>query len=283
MTIPIITPAPPTDDDLRAATERKQAEVAEQARRERQAEADLARRAPLIAAEAQARAARLAELAAKEVATTTAAGEAWNTVDELRRTKVYPQDFAQDIKAEELLDLAGWTIPEIQDPLARTTIQQFVDQVGRHKKHLIITGSLGAGKTSAAIAAGHALVRKGFHTRLVTATGFINSTYPDAEPARPGESAERFKRRLIRTEVLIVDDLGKGLEPGEQASRWVQDHMTDLIGMRATAGRTTIFTTNFHAPQLRAIYDDRVMSRLGMDAVAADMVGPDLRQPLTDF
>ena len=273
----MIEPAPPTERDIRDATERRQRELAEQAERDARAEQDRRARATTIAAAETARAARLAALASEELA---ANDEAWESLPEHRKRVVFPRDFAADLEHEELLHLASWTIAHIQDPVVQAAIQRFVDHGHRHKPHLILRGNTGVGKTTAAIAAGHALIRDhGLHVRLVSQKKYLAEIMPDGTP-RQGMTQDRFKRRMRRAEVLIISDLGKGLTVGQPASRFVQDELTDLI--EARADRITIVETNLRAKQLATMFDDRFMSRLAGDAVAIPMVGRDLRQPI-DF
>ena len=288
---PTITPDPPTVEDLRVADEKRRAEMAEQRTRDEQASADRAARAVVIAADAELRAARLAEMAAQAQVEHATNNLAWASLPEYRRSVVFPKDFEADLEWERLVELGSYTIAGIQHPVARADIEFFVGQGGKHKKHLIVKGNTGTGKTCAAIAAGHALIRAGHHVRLVSQEKYLEEIMPEGKP-RPALSAgtnlvpqsqEQFKRRVRRADVLILDDLGKGLEPGKLASRFVIEQMTSLIRDRAHMGKTTIFTTNLGARELAAMFDDRFMSSLGQDAVVAELIGPDRRKPLLDF
>lgn len=279
---PTIVPDEPTEAEVRATQEKRRAELEAIAERERQAVAERERRSVEVAAAAQKRIARLAALAEEQLDTSERTiAERWTSVDELRRNEVFPRDFRLDLEAEDYARLASWTIANIEDARARAVVQRFVDDNGSLKTNLILHGGTGAGKTTSAIAAGHAFMRThGQHVRFISHRHYVASQYPDAIN-RDGVSAAKFARRIQRVPVLILDDFGAAYPLGEAVSGHVRQHTTSLLDARVEEGRITIVTTNLSTAQLRVMFDDRIVSRLGTDAVALKMENRDLRQPAT--
>lgn len=263
--------------DFSTAFEKAQAAHAADVDRYAAEAASRVERAALQAADAKARIARLRALADREFKSTE---ESWTTLDEHRRETIWPGDLRADVEAEGLIDVASWRVENMQDNLARAAVQLFISQVGREKLTLILHGGVGSGKTSTAIAAGRALIAAGYHCRLVSQRTYTESLMPDGEP-RGGLSRAKWETRMKKAPVLILDDLGAGFAAGQRASDFVVKSLMDLIGSRVHSGLTTIVTTNLSSDQLRAVFDDPFMSRLGMDAVPVRMVGVDLRQPAT--
>lgn len=79
------------------------------------------------------------------------------------------------------------------------------DWIERHQ-NLILTGATGTGKSWMACAFGHQACRRNFSTYYTTAT----QLFEDLGRAQIDGSLPKLRRMLVRTQLLILDDLGIG-------------------------------------------------------------------------
>lgn len=76
----------------------------------------------------------------------------------------------------------------------------------RRRQNLILTGATGTGKTWLACAFGNLACRQGFTTGYRTAT----QLFEDILLSQADNTLSKLRRQLIRTQLLIIDDLGIG-------------------------------------------------------------------------
>lgn len=76
----------------------------------------------------------------------------------------------------------------------------------RRRQNLILTGATGTGKTWLACAFGNQACRQGFSTGYRTAT----QLFEDILLSYADNTLPQLRRQLVRTELLIIDDLGIG-------------------------------------------------------------------------
>lgn len=118
---------------------------------------------------------------------------------------------------------------------------------------LVIVGSVGAGKTTAAT---WAVMRSGLMARHIRAAEL-------ATIAPFGNSAGRWYS-LRDKRLLVIDDLGT-----EHASDWWKSNLDSLIDFRHGQKLKTIITTNFSLPQIGDVYGLRVLDRLRQSSIFA--------------
>ena len=71
---------------------------------------------------------------------------------------------------------------------------------------------------------------------------------------------DRLMDELKTVEVLIIDDLGM-----ENASKWANDKVYEIINYRYNAKKKTIYTSNISLKDMD--YDDRIVSRISGDTL----------------
>ena len=76
----------------------------------------------------------------------------------------------------------------------------------RRRQNLILTGATGTGKTWLACAFGNQACRQGFTTVYRTAT----QLFEDILLSQADNTLPKLRRQLVRTQLLIIDDLGIG-------------------------------------------------------------------------
>lgn len=143
---------------------------------------------------------------------------------------------------------------------------------------LLITGSLGAGKTWQAYGAIRRVIAAGIALRWQAAS--LPDLFDQLRPRPDGDSRAEYEK-FADTELLLLDDLGAARD-----TSWTEEILYRLINHRGMWRRPTIITTNLPAtsetlgvpPSLESELSRRVFSRL-LRSAEVTMDGPDLRRP----
>lgn len=180
---------------------------------------------------------------------------------------------------------------------ARNVLKRFVAEWGSEeiRKGLLITGTIGAGKTHLAVATLRALMSeygaRGLfydHRALLRA---IQNTYN----SRSSESELDVLGPVFRADVLVLDELGY-----DKRTEWAGEMMEHILNTRYNDRLTTIITTNFpnrpaqglkslhsaveqakHAVREETLGDrigERIFSRLQEMCYVVEVKGDDFRQ-----
>jgi DNA replication protein DnaC len=139
----------------------------------------------------------------------------------------------------------------------------------------ILAGSVGAGKTVAAVAAAEYATERGLMARFVSHTKYLSWLRPDGAPS--GMTPLQVVEFHERCDVLVLDDTAHEMEA--YATNFVRTKTSELITARANSNRPTIFTTNLTSDQIREVLGDAVFSRIGLRAQVWEMTGDDRRAP----
>jgi DNA replication protein DnaC len=130
---------------------------------------------------------------------------------------------------------------------------------------MVISGSVGTGKTAAVVVACRELVeRRGIEAHFVHAERLLDTLATNDRERNDRDTVERW----TRCDLLVIDDLGAG---GKRQA-WVLGKFELLVNRRWEAALPTVVTTNLRSPDaLAGIYGEPVRSRL-CDPDAADVV-----------
>lgn len=186
-----------------------------------------------------------------------------------------------DLRAAEHVGLADWTLDKLSDDQHPHHLRRYVEALASGAPQFlnaVMTGCVGSGKTSSAIAAGNAAADAGLSVRFVKHSTYLAWLRPDGAP--DGLTPAQVRSRYRRCDLLILDDLGSGLAIKE-SSEFVQRETEDLADDRLNGERATIYTTNFKQPDLVIMLRARALSRIGARAVLFEFEGPDRREPIT--
>lgn len=123
--------------------------------------------------------------------------------------------------------------------------------------NLIITGATGTGKSWLACAFGIQACRQGFTTYYSRATQlFENIALAQADGSLP-----KFRRQLVKTQLLIIDDIGLG---GISAD--VGPDLLEIIDLQSING-SLLLTSQFPSEQWYDSFDDPTIADAILDRV----------------
>lgn len=146
---------------------------------------------------------------------------------------------------------------------------------GPDSQNLLFRGGTGLGKTflSACIARvvserGHSVV---YDTAVSALGAFENRRFARSES--DAAEADQRVRRLLDSELVIVDDLGT-----EMVTEMTKSALYTLINSRLIARKKTIISTNLTQKELARRYTPQIVSRLEGEYQVLSFAGSDIRQ-----
>lgn len=174
--------------------------------------------------------------------------------------------------------------PRYRDALANEPqVAAWVQRIGRDARpgpgnttgiaqggSLLIAGPTGTGKTHQAYGAIRSLLTAGVRLRWHATTA---ADLYAAQRPRPGHDAERDLQALMRSSLLLVDDLGAA-----KTSEWTEELTYRLVNHRYEHLLPTVFTTNLTIRDLRDALGDRIASRLAQMTERVTLTGADRRR-----
>ncbi len=159
--------------------------------------------------------------------------------------------------------------------LKRAQIEQLrASQWVKDHRNCLITGPTGTGKSWVACALGHQACRDGYRTQYYYAPKLFRAL----ESAQADGSLMALFKRLARTTLLIVDDLGIATVSGKLYRQFLE-----ILEDRHGQG-TTLITSQFPVPQWHdliadATVADAILDRLVHHAYRLEFTGPSMRSP----
>jgi DNA replication protein DnaC len=178
---------------------------------------------------------------------------------------------------------------------ARLTAKKFIEgyPLETDGKGLLLTGSIGVGKTHLAVAILQALVTERGATGLFYDYRDLLKQVQNSYNSQVRETELEVLRPVFEAEVLVLDELG-----ASKPTDWVWDTVAHILNTRYNDRRTTIITTNYpnagplgtesgarasvresmREETLGDRIGERMRSRLQEMCVVVEMQGEDFRQ-----
>lgn len=151
-------------------------------------------------------------------------------------------------------------------PDVRAEVDRWLDSDPEGPRgNLIISGTLGIGKSYTGIAICHALMRRGHTARWGPVAEILDRL-------RPGGDLE--VEHLTRPDYLFLDDLG-----ADRATDWATERLYVVINRRWLERRPLIVTTNSTTEQIVEQIGARSWDRIRDGAVGIEMTGESRRRP----
>lgn len=140
-------------------------------------------------------------------------------------------------------------------------------------KNLLFTGRPGLGKTFLSACIAREVSRKGYSVVYDTATHVFSRFEAQKFNRDSDEDADDDVRRVLRCDLLILDDLGT-----EMANTLVQSALYQIVNTRLSQDKYTIISTNLRPAELEERYGEAVYSRLRGEYEFLPFYGDDIRQ-----
>lgn len=198
------------------------------------------------------------------------------------RRETNQRAWRNSLTAGRVTDLADWTLARL-DPTKQfpDALAGFVDDLGEAaaKRNLVLTGNVGTGKTTMAIAAGNYAVESGHMARYVRHSTYLKWLRPEGTPRdiTPWQIESRFRD----CQLLVLDDLAGELDTDVMAREFVRDKTLNLIGDRIDSGLATIITTNQSSEVITTVLGDALISRISKNGTRIKVLGEDRRGRLS--
>ena len=151
---------------------------------------------------------------------------------------------------------------------ARVIGQQWLDKDFPENRGMVLTGTVGSGKTGLAVALAYIVHMQGHRVRIGTFTEILDEMRPKAGfGEKETEPADLYKPKL-----LVLDDLGT-----QKVTEFVEERLFAIIDGRHQRSLPTIITTNLDLSQLNEQFGRRVVSRIVELSTFVSLSGEDLR------
>lgn len=122
---------------------------------------------------------------------------------------------------------------------------------------LLLTGTVGVGKTHLAVSILKGLTERGFGC-LFYEFGALLKEIQDSYNPSTQTSELKVLAPILETEILVLDEIG-----ASKPTEWVRDTMAHIINARYNDQKLTIFTTNY-LDERRSERDETLEDRIGV-------------------
>lgn len=181
-------------------------------------------------------------------------------IDELKRKKLADMVYRSGLGARfSERTFENYRAETEWQKVALAITQEFVANMIERKERghgLILSGSVGTGKTHLAAAASIALMGAGFETVYGTASAILGSI------KKGWNTDSDIIDHFCEVPLLVIDDLGKEYSKKTDGWSWAQEQFFQVINARYENYLPMIITTNFNMTQLSDTMGDAIVSRL---------------------
>lgn len=165
------------------------------------------------------------------------------------------------------------------DDQAKETVLTYIENRDKFIPNglgLLLNGSFGTGKTMLSSLAAKEFVKLGYKPFFVTFTEMIEMF---TEGWSSAEDKRLFKKKIIESPILVLDDIGKERITKVKLNESTFDH---LLRQRTVALRPTIITTNYDLAEIGKGYGGAILSLITERSVWHTTKGSDYRTKARD-
>ena len=148
---------------------------------------------------------------------------------------------------------------------------EYARQFGPGSGNLLFSGATGLGKTFLSAAIAREVSAAGFSVVYDTAAHIFRQF--EAEKFDREEGADRDVNRVLRCDLLILDDLGT-----EMRTAFTVSALYQIVNTRLIERRSTILNTNLTPSELSDRYSPQIASRIEGEYQILSFIGDDIRQ-----
>lgn len=162
----------------------------------------------------------------------------------------------------------------VGDPAVRELCDKYVENASQYVSRgvgMVLYGGLGSGKTFAMNMLIKSLIHKGYDCYATTFASMIELF---TAGWRSPEEQRWFQRKIVQSDVLLLDDLGRELKRNSKLSESTFD---DVLRSRVQTGKVTLITTNLTPDEMDDGYGSAVLSLLQESSVVREVQGADFR------
>lgn len=137
---------------------------------------------------------------------------------------------------------------------------------------MLFTGGIGTGKTLVCNLVMKEFVKQGYHcyaTTFASMIEFYTSGWRDQNEKK------YFAKKIVNSDVLLLDDLGRELRRSNKLSESTFD---DVLRTRVQGGRATLLTTNMSSDELGNGYGSGALSLIQEVSLQREFAGSDYRK-----
>lgn len=162
----------------------------------------------------------------------------------------------------------------VGDPKVREQCEKYVENASQYVSRgvgMMLYGSFGSGKTLATNLLIKNLIHLGYDCYATTFASMIELF---TAGWRSPEEQRWFQRKVVQSDVLLLDDLGRELKRNTKLSESTFD---DVLRTRVQTGKVTFVTTNLTPDEMDDGYGSAVLSLLQESSVVREIEGTDFR------
>lgn len=148
----------------------------------------------------------------------------------------------------------------------------YAHQFGKKPRNLLLFGAPGLGKTFLSAAIAREVSGEGYSVVYDTAAQ-VFQRFESLKFGREDGDADSDVERILRCDLLILDDLGT-----EMTTAFVQSALYQIINTRLLEKRSTILSTNLMPSDLPRRYSPQIASRLEGEYQLLPFFGEDIRK-----
>lgn len=154
----------------------------------------------------------------------------------------------------------------------------YANKFGDTSRNLLLVGGTGLGKTFLSTCIAKVVSEKGYSVVYDTAGGIFSKFEEEKFHRAYDEYSDSGTERYLKTDLLIMDDLGT-----EMITTFTVSTLYNLINSRLISGEKTIISSNLSTAEMREKYSGQIMSRLEGEYILLPFYGDDIRRMKSDM